>query len=198
MRWPFVGEFLGGTQRLTPRLQFVASPPTENMDIPNEDARSVDLEDSNLFALNRFPGYDRWEDGVRVTYGADWAVDLPERLVPHHDRPELPARPTARDPAARAPACRAASPTSSAAPTCAIGRFVSLTHRFRIDKDNLALRRNEIDAVVGGRPHLCDDRLFAARPRHRSRDRGSARPRGDQVRRPDRLRPLLVGRSARR
>ena len=77
LRWPFVGNFLGGTQRFTPRLQFVASPPTENLDIPNEDARSVDLEDSNLFALNRFPGYDRWEDGVRVTYGADWAVDLP-------------------------------------------------------------------------------------------------------------------------
>ncbi len=31
----------------------------------------------NLFALNRFPGYDRWEDGVRITYGVDWAVDLP-------------------------------------------------------------------------------------------------------------------------
>ena len=28
---------------------------------------------------------------------------------------------------------------------------VSLTHRFRIDKDSLALRRNEIDAAIGGR-----------------------------------------------
>ena len=45
-----------------PRVQFVLTPPTPNIDIPNEDARSVDLEDSNLFALNRFPGYDRWED----------------------------------------------------------------------------------------------------------------------------------------
>ncbi len=32
-------------------------------------ARAVDLQDSNLFALNRFPGYDRWEDGSRATYG---------------------------------------------------------------------------------------------------------------------------------
>ena len=38
-------------------------------------ARAVDLEDSNLFALNRFPGYDRWEDGSRVTYGVDWAFE---------------------------------------------------------------------------------------------------------------------------
>ena len=71
-------QFLGGTQRLTPRVQLVAAPPTDNLDIPNEDARSVDLEDSNLFALNRFPGYDRWEDEPRVTYGVDWALDLPE------------------------------------------------------------------------------------------------------------------------
>jgi LPS-assembly protein len=29
------------------------------------------------------------------------------------------------------------------------GRFVDLTHRFRIDKDNLAPRRNELDLTVG-------------------------------------------------
>ena len=39
LRWPFVGSFRGGTQRLTPRVQLVATPPTENLDIPNEDAR---------------------------------------------------------------------------------------------------------------------------------------------------------------
>ena len=58
-----------------PRVQLVLTPPTPNIDIPNEDARSVDLEDSNLFALNRFPGYDRWEDSSRVTYGLDWSLD---------------------------------------------------------------------------------------------------------------------------
>ena len=72
VKWPFIGEFLGGTQILTPRVQLVASPTIRNLDIPNEDARAIDLEDSNLFALNRFPGYDRVEDGVRVTYGVDW------------------------------------------------------------------------------------------------------------------------------
>src|SRR3546814_16823970 len=60
---------------ISPRIQFVASPSTRNPAIPNEDARAVDLEDSNLFALNRFPGYDRWEDGTRVTYGAEWQFD---------------------------------------------------------------------------------------------------------------------------
>src|SRR3546814_16866577 len=32
-----------------------------------------------------------------------------------------------------------------------LGRKLNLVHRFRLDKDNLAIRRNEIDAVVGGR-----------------------------------------------
>ena len=52
-----------------------------NLDIPNEDARSVDLEDSNLFALNRFPGYDRWEDTSRVTYGVDWSLERPNLSI---------------------------------------------------------------------------------------------------------------------
>ena len=68
-------RLFGGVQRLVPRVQLVLTPPTPNLDIPNEDARSVDLEDSNLFALNRFPGYDRWEDASRVTYGLDWSLD---------------------------------------------------------------------------------------------------------------------------
>jgi LPS-assembly protein len=150
LRWPFVGQFLGGTQRFTPRIQFVASPPTENMDIPNEDARAVDLEDSNLFALNRFPGYDRWEDGVRMTYGADWRVDLPG--VTFHTNIGQSYR--LSNQASILPPGTGLSDRFSdivGRTDVHIGRLVSFTHRFRIDKSTFALRRNEIDAVVGGR-----------------------------------------------
>ncbi len=162
-----------------------------NLDIPNEDARVVDLEDSNLFALNRFPGYDRWEDGVRVTYGADWALDLPRRLGPHHYRPELSARPAGNDPAAghrpfrpllrlRRPDQRPHRPPRQLHPPLPArqGQFRDPPQRDRRDD-----RRP---------PDLCDDRLSPAQPRHRSVDRGSARPRGDPARRPGQLRPLLV------
>jgi LPS-assembly protein len=150
LRWPFVGEFMGGTQRFTPRIQFVASPPTENMDVPNEDARSVDLEDSNLFALNRFPGYDRWEDGVRVTYGFDWSVELPR--VSFHTVIGQSYRLSNR--ATILPPGTGLSDRFSdivGRTDVHIGRLVSFTHRFRLDKDTFALRRNEVDAVVGGR-----------------------------------------------
>jgi LPS-assembly protein len=148
VQWPFVGNFLNGIQRFTPRVQLVASPPTENLDIPNEDARAVDLEDSNLFALNRFPGYDRWEDGMRVTYGADWAADLPGISI----RTNIGQSYRLNDRPAILPPGTGLSGRFSdfvGRTTVQVGRFVNFTHRFRLDKDSFALRRNEIDATVG-------------------------------------------------
>ncbi|GAA3269812.1 hypothetical protein GCM10020258_42910 [Sphingomonas yabuuchiae] len=131
-------------------MQIVASPKIKNIEIPNEDARSVDLEDSNLFALNRFPGYDRFEDSTRITYGAQWALTLPgftfDTIVGQSFR--LNDRPTILYPGTGL----------SDRWSDIVGRtemrfrdFVSLTHRFRLDKDSFAVRRNEIDATVGSR-----------------------------------------------
>ena len=149
IRWPLIGPLAGGTQRLTPRLQLVLTPPTENLDIPNEDARSVELEDSNLFALNRFPGYDRWEDGSRVTYGFDWA----------YDRPRLSIMTTIGQSyrlSSKADIFPDGTGLSDRVSDIVgrtrirYGRFIDVTHRFRLDKDNFAVRRNELDLTVGG------------------------------------------------
>ena len=150
LRWPLVGPFMGGTQRLTPRLQLVASGATDNLDIPNEDARSVDLEDSNLFALNRFPGYDRWESGPRATYGLDWALDFPGIAV----RTTIGQSYRLDDKPSILPSGTGLSDRFSdyvGRTNVKVGRKLNLVHRFRIDKDNLEIRRNEVDAVVGGR-----------------------------------------------
>ncbi|MBA3676352.1 MAG: LPS-assembly protein LptD [Sphingosinicella sp.] len=150
LRWPLIGEFMGGTQRLTPRVQIVASPPTRNLAIPNEDARAVDLEDSNLFALNRFPGYDRWEDGARITFGADWAFDLSSVAV----RTTIgQSYRFSRKPSILPQGTGLSDRFSDIVgrTNVKLGRKLSLVHRFRLDKDNGAIRRNELDAVVGGR-----------------------------------------------
>jgi LPS-assembly protein len=148
VKWPFVGSFMGGTQVLTPRLQFVAAPPIRNLAIPNEDARAIELEDSNLFALNRFPGYDRVEDGARVTYGFDWQWERPSWRVATTigQSYRLSEKPTL-------------FPSGTGLEdrfSDFVGRtevryrdFLKLTHRFRLDKDSLAFRRNEIDATIG-------------------------------------------------
>jgi LPS-assembly protein len=148
IRWPLIGEAFGGTQRLTPRLQVVASPNTANLRVPNEDSRAVDLEDSNLFALNRFPGYDRWEDGARITYGLDWALDRPGLSINTNIGQSYRLN---RKPSLFPDGTGLTDRTSDIVgrTTVKFKRLISLTHRFRLDKDNLAVRRNEVDATVG-------------------------------------------------
>ncbi len=150
MRWPFVGEAFGGTQTITPRFQIVATPPTRNLSIPNEDARAVELEDSNLFALNRFPGYDRIEDGLRLVYGVEWQLRRPGMTI----NAVVGQSYRFNDKESILPDGTGLSNTTSDV----VGRtevkfrdFVKFTHRYRLDKDNLAVRRNEIDATVGTR-----------------------------------------------
>ena len=148
LKWPFIGPAFGGTQRLTPRVQLVLTPPTPNLEIPNEDARSVDLEDSNLFALNRFPGYDRWEDGSRITYGLEWSLDRPNvaitTIIGQSYR-------ISRKPSIFPEGTGLTDRWSDIVGRTRVrfGRFIDLTHRFRIDKDNFATRRNELDLTVG-------------------------------------------------
>ena len=150
VRWPLIGPAFGGTQRVTPRVQIVASPNIANLNIPNEDARAFDLEDSNLFALNRFAGYDRFEDGSRVTYGLDYALDIPNVSIEanvgqsYRLNSKLSLFPDGTGLTSR---------TSDIVGRTSVRYrdFVSLTHRYRLDKDNLAVRRNEVDLTVGSR-----------------------------------------------
>ena len=148
VKWPLIGSFLGGTQVLTPRVQVVATPPIRNLAVPNEDARAIDLEDSNLFALNRFPGYDRVEDGLRFTYGFDWQWQKPGWQV----RSTLGQSVRLSNKSNIVPeGTGLASRTSDIVGRTEV-RFhdlVKLTWRYRLDKDNLAVRRNEVDATVG-------------------------------------------------
>jgi LPS-assembly protein len=150
VRWPLVGPAFGGTQRITPRFQIVAAPKLANMEVPNEDSRAVDLEDSNLFALNRFPGYDRFEDSTRFTWGLDYSLYLKGFSIDSNvgQSYRISSRPTLF-PDGTGLTDRVSD---------IVGRteirykdFVSLTHRYRLDKDNLAVRRNEVDATIGSR-----------------------------------------------
>ncbi len=148
VKWPFVGPAFGGIQRLTPRVQLVLTPATPNLDIPNEDARAIDLEDSNLFALNRFPGYDRWEDGSRITYGVDWSLDRPNLSITSNIGQSY--RIVSR-PAIFPQGTGLTDQLSDIVGRTRIryGRLIDITHRFRLDKNNLALRRSELDLTVG-------------------------------------------------
>ena len=148
VQWPFVGQIFGGTQVLTPRVQIVATPPIKNLAIPDEDSRAIDLEDTNLFSLNRFPGYDRIEDGVRFTYGFDWQFTMPNWSI----KTTIGQSYRLTDEPTLLPDGTGLSDRTSDF----VGRtevrykdFIKLTHRFRLDKDSFAVRRNELDLTLG-------------------------------------------------
>lgn len=150
VEWPMAGALFGGTQVLSPRLQFVASAPTANASIPNEDSRAIDLEDANLFSLNRFPGYDRWEGGARITYGADWRWSAPGIAIDA----QIGQSYRLDDGRSFFPQGTGLSERLSdfvGRATLRIGRFVEITERLRLDKNTLAIRRNEIDVALGSR-----------------------------------------------
>ncbi|HEY8593564.1 MAG TPA: LPS assembly protein LptD [Sphingomicrobium sp.] len=148
VQWPFIGSLLGGFQRLVPRAQLVLTPPTRNLEIPNEDARSIDLQESNLFALNRFPGYDRWEDASRITYGVDWSLQRRNFAID-----------TSIGQSIRVAKRRQIFPEGTGLTerlsdivgrtNIHYGRLLDLTHRFRVDRHNFAVRRNELDLTFG-------------------------------------------------
>lgn len=150
MKWPLIGDFLGGTQRITPHVQFVVTPKLANLNVPNEDARAVDLEDSNLFALNRFPGYDRFDDSTRFTWGLDYALYLSGFSIDANVGQSYRV--------SKHPTLFPDGTGLNGRVSDIVGRtvirfrdFLSFTHRYRLDKDSLAIRRNEIDTTLGSR-----------------------------------------------
>ena len=147
-RWPLVGQAFGGTQMIVPRVQVVLTPPTPNLNIPNEDSRSIDLDDSNLFAINRFAGYDRWEDGSRVTYGAEYTLERPRfSLNTVIGQSYRLTRSPSLFPIGTGLTDRFSDIVGRT--RLRYGRLIDISHRFRIDKSNLAVRRNEVDLTFG-------------------------------------------------
>lgn len=69
-RFPMARSGPGGRFLLEPIAQLLFSPSGGNPSgIPNEDSVSFEFDDTNLFAVNKFPGLDLWEGGERLRYG---------------------------------------------------------------------------------------------------------------------------------
>ncbi len=150
VEWPFAGPVFGGQQTLTPRLQLVSSPTGLNDNISNEDSRSVELDDLNLFDINRFPGFDRWEGGTRMTYGAQWSLDRRKlRVEAELGQSYRFSQDNGLFPSGTGFANDFSDVVGRA--TLRFGSGLDITHRFRLDKDNFKIRRNEIDVTFGTR-----------------------------------------------
>ena len=73
LRWPLVGHGNGATHLVEPVAQLIYTPRHDGEDdIPNEDSRLIEFDEGNLFDMNRFPGWDAHEQGLRANLGVTW------------------------------------------------------------------------------------------------------------------------------
>ncbi len=73
--WPLIRQVGTSSLILEPIAQIAASPHVGvRTDLPNEDSVAFELDETNLFSFNRFPGFDQYEGGVRANVGgrANW------------------------------------------------------------------------------------------------------------------------------
>lgn len=71
LRWPLMAQTASATHFLEPVVQLVWSDDDPRTDT-NEDSLLVELDETNLFSFNRFPGRDRTEQGLRANLGVTW------------------------------------------------------------------------------------------------------------------------------
>jgi LPS-assembly protein len=152
-RYPFARELGNVRHVIEPRVQLIAMPPGLNTwRIPNEDSQDLELDDLSLFDDNRFPGRDRVDDGMRITYGLNntlfanrggkaeafigqsWRIfgeeNLPESSGIQNNLSDIVGR-LRIEPAP----------------------YFNLIYRFRLDARDISFRRQEV-TVAGGVPAL--------------------------------------------
>ena len=71
-QWPFQKRMSLTNWVIKPQTTLVSNPTTlNNRYIPNEDSQTFELDDTNLFAANRFDGIDRVDTGTRSITGIE-------------------------------------------------------------------------------------------------------------------------------
>ena len=137
------------TQIVEPIVSIIAAPSSQNPDrIPNDDSLSFEFDDTNLFSENRFGGIDRVEGGSRISYGlnsgifglnngfSSFFIGQSYRFRRDNDfGTDTGLDDHFSDIVGRVDI----SPT----------QYVTALYRFRLDKDDLTPRRNELQAMVG-------------------------------------------------
>ncbi|MGC2410477.1 MAG: LPS-assembly protein LptD [Methyloceanibacter sp.] len=77
-RYPFIATTGSVAHVFEPIAQIIARPDTvgDQSQIPNEDARSLVFDDTILFDIDKFSGYDRLETGTRANVGFRYTAQL--------------------------------------------------------------------------------------------------------------------------
>jgi LPS-assembly protein len=165
-KYPLIKQSGTISYLIEPAADVVVGPNGDNpAHIPNEDSQAFEFDDTNLFSLRRYAGYDRLAGGQRTDYGVTasaygqrgggTSAFIGQSLRTHGD-PDF-------------------SPNSGLQDKVSdiVGRFtvnprrdLDLTYRFRINKNNFQTNRDEISASlnVGPRSSVSVSYLHFAQP----------------------------------
>jgi LPS-assembly protein len=76
-RYPFVDVQPWGTQTIEPIAQLILRPNETGIGkFPNEDAQSLVFDDTNLFSIDKYSGWDRVEGGSRLNAGIQYTAQV--------------------------------------------------------------------------------------------------------------------------
>ncbi len=148
--WPLAGQTETWRHVIEPRVTLAWSNPSGNLNqIPNEDSLVFEFDESNLFEESRFPGIDRVEEGFHAAYGLEFSSEGPRALRISGVFGQNYSRETSPFPE-----------NSGLDKTFSdyVGRvdfrpssFLNLSYRFRLARENLNFRRNDLNLSLGPR-----------------------------------------------
>ncbi|MFN4274830.1 MAG: LPS-assembly protein LptD [Ferrovibrio sp.] len=149
-RYPLVRDSRYMRQLIEPIVMAVVTPYGGNPGtIPNEDSLSFEFDETNLFSINRFPGYDRWDGGPKLNYGVRSAVygnngGYAELLAGQSVRAKSDDTFTAGSDLSDSMSDYVARLTFSP------GRYISFVDRVRLAQNSqLSVQRHEIGTTLG-------------------------------------------------
>ncbi len=149
LSWPFIKPIGAASIVLEPLAQVDVSPVYKvNPNIPNEDSASFEYDETNLFSVNRFSGFDLLEGGQRINVGGrstvDWGTGqnaslLVGRTFRAQDDPQFTATSGLQNTSSDWIVAATASPIPG----------MSLFTRSRLNSSSFALEREEAGAAYG-------------------------------------------------
>ncbi|MDA1058205.1 MAG: LPS assembly protein LptD [Proteobacteria bacterium] len=148
-RLPLVRREQGARQVLEPIVNVVISPYGGNpSEIPNEDSLNFEFDDTNVFSDNRFPGIDRIEGGPRLNYGFRYGIYGDNGGYLSALLGQV-LRPKADDTFADKTGLEASNSDFVGRVDISPSTLFRFYERVRLDRDTLAMRRNEITLEAG-------------------------------------------------
>ncbi len=147
--WPFIKPIGSASIVLEPLAQLALSPVYRvNPNIPNEDSASFEYDETNLFSIDRFSGFDLLEGGQRLNVGGRSTIDWgsgqnASLLVGRTFRAQEDPQFTALSGLQGTESDWVVAATTQPIPG------LSLFTRSRLDRDSFALRREEAGVTYG-------------------------------------------------